>query len=217
MTTTPKRKRAEHDAYYTPDWPIRRFVLAVHAELEQLLDDRTARLLEPCAGDGAIIRTVSELVHGAERTSWLANDANFGACAQLRAQGIFTTHGAALKLSTDLGIHDAHIAVAITNPPYHGNFPLKLVRHLMTQERPPAFFAMLCRITLLETPARAKFFREFPPHVYVLPERVSYTGDGQSDNAGAAWFVFRPGQADARLFWLTDDYVQPSLFADGDA
>ncbi len=212
----PKRPRAELDAYYTPDWPILRFVLAVHEELELLLRDPAARLLEPCAGDGAIIRVVESLVAGADRKNWVANDINFRAVARLREQGIYTAHGDALAFKLDLGVHDAHIAVAITNPKYLANFPLKLARHLMTQPRPPAFFAMLCRITLLETPARAKFFREFPPHVYVLPERVSYTGDGQSDNAGAAWFVFRPGQTDSRLFWLTDDHVQPGLPLDGE-
>ncbi len=215
MAKPPKRKRDPLDAYYTPDWPIRRFLTAVKEELLQLMPPDSFSFLcflEPCAGDGAIAKVLREFFpgHGIH-----CNDIDPRAVAQLEAAGFRTSCCDAL----DMFEHEFSLSccsAVITNPPWHRGFPLRLVRKLMTREQPPDFVAILGRLTLLETPSRAAFFLEYPPHVYILPERVSHTGDGASDNVGEAWFVFRQGQTDSRLFWLTDDFVQPRLQLDGE-
>ena len=223
MAKPPKRKRDPLDAYYTPDWPIRRFLTAVKPELQQLLDVGNVCLMEPCAGDGAIAKVLREYFphaypYGGREAYGVGlhcNDIDPRAVAQLERAGYPASCCDALDMFENENSFSC-VTAAITNPPWHNGFPLRLVRKLMTRKQPPDFVAILGRLTLLETPSRAAFFLEYPPHVYILPERVSHTGDGASDNVGEAWFVFRQGQTDSRLFWLTDDFVQPRLQLDGE-
>lgn len=124
--------------------------------------------LEPCAGDGAIARAVP-------------SDHVYWTTVELRAECAADYHGDFLTAEVE-----RHFDVAITNPPYHlaEQFIVKCLEiadHVV----------MLLRLNFLEGESRADFLRRYPPDVYVLPNRPSFTGKG-TDATAYAWFYWPP-------------------------
>lgn len=168
-------KKPQED-YCTPAWVV-----------ESLLDEVQlpgGRWLEPCAGDGAIIRAVS-----ARRSdvAWAAceireecRDPLVAIPSVERAVIGDFFEPASLSAIMDLGQFD----VIITNPPY------SVAEDFVNVCLPLAKLTiMLLRLPFLEGAERAVFWRKRMPNVYVLPNRPSFTGGG-TDATAYAWFIW---------------------------
>ncbi len=167
MSST-NRGRARHraDNYPTPSWCVRRL-------LEVVALPREGRWLEPCAGDGAIIRATPP------GPTWTAMELR-PECEPLLEPmvGAAQTHLGDFLASPPSGKFD----VVLTNPPYGS------AQAFVEQARRRAdHVVMLLRLNFLASATRAPFMRETLPDVYVLPNRPSFTGKG-TDSIEYAWF-----------------------------
>ena len=167
-------KRAEADFYPTPAWCVHRLLEAVSFPGGQWL--------EPAAGDGAIIKAVSQK----------RRDVHWDAC-DIRPEAKPLLE--ALE-PTSLTIGDARglmvrtrRAVCITNPPY------SLAQDFIELGLRTAYrVALLLRLNYLGSAERSEFLRANTPSIYVLPNRPSFTG-GKTDACEYAWFVWYNGMA----------------------
>ena len=129
--------------------------------------------LEPCVGDGAIVRAVGDRARSLSPIAWTTYDIRPDSCAQnikdfLSVQPLATPWG----------------SVCLTNPPY--SLAMEFVQHAMKHAN---VVAMLLRLNFLGSEGRAEFFRAHPPSVYVLPNRPSFV-NGRTDACEYAWFVW---------------------------
>lgn len=161
-------ERVESDYYPTPAWCVHRLLDEVRLP--------SGAWLEPCAGDGAIIRASRCVLTGAQ---WAAMELREEMRAPL--SGLCpTTIGD--FLASDLGA--ARYDVILTNPPY--SLAMEFVQKSLAVSR---VTAMLLRLNFLGSQERAAFFRAHPPSVYVMPNRPSFVG-GRTDACEYAWFVW---------------------------
>lgn len=167
-STNRGRDRNALDFYETPP-EVTRAILA-HLEPARVV-------IDPCCGDRAILRVVSE--------TW-----PLASCA-----------GIDIDPARDANLHADALGptpwqcrgtTVITNPPYSRaeNF----VRRSLLEAGPTGTVAMLLRLAFLESKGRAALHAEHPSDVFVLAKRPSFTGDGKSDSAAYAWFVWGPGR-----------------------
>lgn len=177
-TNVPNRKgvtrpRNADDFYATPSWVTR-------AILPHLGPYTSA--LDPCCGDGAILRELRGELHGIETDGGRAL-----ACVE-----------SDLRLVHMVNNHDALVTqwpavdLIITNPPFA--LAMEFLKLALEESGGRGEVAFLLRLAFLEGQARAAFHRAHPSDVYVLPKRPSFTGDGKSDSCAYAWFVFGPGR-----------------------
>ncbi len=175
--------RAAYDTYATPAWCVHRLLDRIGHTLPR------GRWLEPCAGDGAIIRAVEAWgnVSGYPFTevpvTWATND----------VRTIYPTVPCVYErfIGDYLFWRDGICAdVVITNPPYSLAQPI--IERALTHAR---IVIMLLRLNFIASARRAAFMLNNPPDVYVLPNRPSFTGGG-TDAIEYAWFVWRtePGR-----------------------
>lgn len=145
--------RQDDDTYLTPAW-------AVHRLLEACaLPGGT--WLEPCAGNGAIIRACSVL---AFQPVWHADEIRPECEASLRDLAHYEIHDFLTQHRPD-----ARYSVAITNPPF--SLSLEFLRRCMEVADEVVF---LQRLPWLASAKRAGLFRRCTPDVYVLPDRPSF-------------------------------------------
>lgn len=87
-------------------------------------------------------------------------------------------------LDTDYG----HVDCIITNPPY------SLAQEFVEKAHKDAdVVIMLLRLGFLESSKRFDFWGEYPvDHLITLSKRPSFTGDGKTDGAGYAYFIWDP-------------------------
>lgn len=150
----------------------------------------TQSVLDPSAGDGAILRAFQ---HPARRL--LA----FELREECREQLSFCDEvqiGDALA-----GPKRSNIArLVAANPPF------SLAREFIERFRYAGdTSAFLLRINFLASQSRAPWWVADPPaHVLVLPKRPSFSGNGKTDATDYAWFVWqgRTEPGDTRLDWL---------------
>jgi hypothetical protein len=159
--------RRPDDAYNTPSWCVRRL-------LERVYLPKTGRWLEPCAGNGALIKAANAVVPD---LVWDAID------IAPRADGIrqadFLTEG---PWSTS-------VSTVITNPPF------SLAREFVERSfevAPKAWIAMLMRLNWAASEERFLLMKMRAPDLYVLPNRPSFTDDGRTDSTEYAWMVWPP-------------------------
>jgi hypothetical protein len=158
--------RREHDFYPTPSW-------ATHVLLQRV--PIAGDVLEPCVGRGDILRELAEAPAVSCLTS---NDLD-------RARPAFS-HADATDPAwwSTLGRYDW----IVTNPPFgvaHKILPL-------AHQYCGTGVAMLLRITYLEPcEGRLGFLATYPPTSLIVLPRISFTGDGKTDNATCAWFVWQ--------------------------
>ncbi len=166
-----KGKRRVNDAYYTPP-KLAAFLVG----LMNLHPGST--VLEPSAGGGSFVRALKARDHLV--------------CAidiDPDAAGLMHADQAAVQDFADplAGLWPRFDAV-VGNPPFalakeHIDRALEVVR-------PGGRVGFLLRLAFLETVNRFQWWRANPPRdIYVLAERVSFTGGG-SDNAAYAFFVW---------------------------
>lgn len=165
-------ERRPDDFYVTPAWCVDRLFEAYTPQFES---DRQS-FLEPCVGDGAIVRAVSRRFPHARWTMVDINPRVEGAEKDRIMIGDF------LQTAEKRGVHD----LICTNPPY------TLAQEFIEKSvRLAPIVCMLLRLNFLASAKRFEFFKRVGvPAVYVLPTRPSFTEDGKSDSTEYAWMVW---------------------------
>jgi len=164
-------KRSAADYYPTPEWCVRRLL--------EVFDPPGSKWLEPCAGDGAIVRAAAELrpdVH------WCAVELRDCArdCGTANVDWFVADY---LKCTSLTQRQD----VAITNPPF--SLAMDFWRKLREEANT---IILLQRLSWIAPSVRSSVFRQDMPSVYVLPNRPSFVGGGTTDSTEYAWFVWSP-------------------------
>lgn len=188
-------ERVTADNYPTPSWCVRRLLEAV--------DLPTGLWIDPCAGDGAIVRAANTFFE-APVLSW--NTIELRRTKQTaRVREIPNVRHAVFGDFLTCGIDvrwrrsEVPFRVCITNPPY------SLAEEVIGRSLDLAeWVVMLLRLNFLASEDRVSFMRSMPPDVYVLPNRPSFrrfksvdkkTGKPRitsSDASEYAWFVWPP-------------------------
>jgi hypothetical protein len=138
--------------------------------------------LEPCAGEGAIIREVSR---HRQDVSWTAVEIRREATRDL-----LTLHAVDSVCANFLTLPPPPrpYAVTITNPPF------SLAMQFVQASRAVSHHVvMLLRLNFLASGARSQFMQETRPDVYVLPNRPSFVRGGKTDSIEYAWFHWHAG------------------------
>jgi len=156
--------RRSDDFYATPAW----CTLALLPHLTR------CSVLDPCAGDGAILDTV--------RQAW--------GCEAIGIEVDKDRADRSRSVWRNALTHEPwpYADQIITNPPY--SLASEFVERAITTGRDCAF---LLRLNYLGSKKRAKFHREHPCDVYVLPRRPSFTNGG-TDATEYAWMVWGHGR-----------------------
>ena len=166
-------KRSVADFYGTPAW-------CVHRLLEMCPLPSGGRWLEPCAGDGAIIRATNEWMR--QPPKWYASDVRMDCEPALRPLAHRLWIGNHLLDCNPLA--QRRYAVAITNPPF------SIAWDFVWRTLPLAgFTVMLLRLNFLGSIKRHAQMQRHMPDIYVLPNRPSFTG-GKTDATEYGWFVW---------------------------
>ena len=166
-------QRSPADYYPTPGWCVRLLLEAA--------DLPGARWIEPCAGDGSIIRAVNRARPGIQ---WHAMELRPECAPDLT---MATGHPSRVQIGSSICTPLA-CDVAITNPPF------RLAREFLESwVGIPERLCVLLRLNFLAGAGRAALMRNHAPDVYVLPNRPSFTGKG-TDSIDYAWFVFHRGR-----------------------
>lgn len=168
-------QRSPADFYPTPAWCVHRLLENHRFRAAAGLDvPGPKRWLEPCVGDGAIIRAVREVEPG---IVWSAGDIRPDASCD----GLFVRVGDFLSAKPGFGWGE-DIGLVISNPPFSLAEPI--IRHADVFSDS---VVMLLRLAFLSSGKRAPFMRERTPDVYVLPNRPSFDGIG-NDSPDYGWF-----------------------------
>lgn len=166
--------RRESDFYETPREAIEAFLNAF--ELFGI------NLLEPCAGNGAIIKAIKERKYAIPK---LITAVEIGA----EHRDKLITSGANWVYIADFLTWQLNFPVdtIITNPPY--SIAQQIIEHCF-EIAPDAEKIMLLRLAFLESKKRKAFWDKHPiTQLYILSERPSFTGQG-TDSTAYAWFVW---------------------------
>lgn len=166
-------ERVKDDFYETPAWCVRRYL-----DFRQHLPET---LLEPSAGQGAIIRATDAWARELFNYQWLALDIN----PSMRDLGVrfYQTDFLDPKVTVD-----KKLDLCLSNPPY------KLAREFIEKGLTLAHeVVFLLRLNFLESEDRHDLFRKHPCDVRVLPNRPSFSTDGHTDATAYAWFEFGLG------------------------
>jgi hypothetical protein len=159
--------RNDRDYYETPLW-----MTASLLQNQPIRQD--ALILEPCAGDGAIVRALR------------ASGYRFVVTNDIDTRHATDLHGDATGL--DLWEHSALAAVdwVITNPPFSIAFPILEQAQLLAN----VGVAMLLRKTFVEpTAQRGPWFARHPPTRVIGEPRHTFRGKG-SDSCASDWFIW---------------------------
>lgn len=171
-------KRSPADFYATPPWVTHRLLDGV------LLPG--GRWLEPCAGDGELIRAINE-----KRLdiAWSANE--------LREE-MRPCFSELLKEDVRIGDYlevpenewgPEPFDVIVTNPPF--SLALPIIKKSLRMAKKTV---MLLRLNFWGSEERQSFMAAFPPDTYVLPNRPVFTvnkeGKPGTDSPEYAWFVW---------------------------
>lgn len=181
--------RNERDFYITPAWCVDRLLDAMGDELPFYLADEFV-WLEPCVGDGAIVRAVDAWAerHAHTPPTWVLNDI----APQLPSDVPCFRRDYA---HPDTTFRKYKPQVAITNPPFSSCDDI--VAGMLADADD---VLVLQRLAWLAGDARARFWATTPFNVYVLPNRPSFTSNGKTDSTDYAWFHFaRRGHTMGRI------------------
>jgi len=179
--------RDPFDYYPTPGWCVDRLLEA------EVLPKNKSVWLEPSAGDGAIIRSVSKFskIDGDTIVKydplWVAYEIQprFKEPLEALVPPSQVTIDNFLDLGGRLSLGVVP-TVVIGNPPYSS--ALDFVKKAM--ELKPHYICFLLRISFLGSEERSNFMRVNMPDVYMLPNRPSFRGNG-ADTSEYAWFCWK--------------------------
>ena len=181
-------ERREHDFYSTPEWCTK----ALFQHVDEL---RTRPVLDPCAGDGAILNVARAYrleTHGIELRDVpkpIGVQAWSPSCDALELARNLSGVGRSPYRDCNL----------VTNPPY------SLAQDFIDAWRDKArLSAWLLRLNFLGSQKRAAWLRACPPsRVLILPRRPSFTG-GATDSCEYAWMIWdsQDPAPKAQIEWL---------------
>jgi hypothetical protein len=170
------------DFFPTPAWAVHRFLDAIPT------DKFGTRWLEPCVGDGAIVRAVARWFKERDvwaRPEWDGIDVHprcepDGPLLSAVEADFTWMDGAAWRGKTNYD----RWHFCLTNPPYAQamDFVKAALDHCDS-------VAMLLRLNWLASEERSVWLRGCPPAVYVLPNRPSFDGEG-TDATDYAWMAW---------------------------
>jgi len=168
--------RNEADFYVTPR-------KTVDLILNEISDSHYeyAQILEPCAGNGAIVKALREWFSSSTIT---ANEIRREERNSLFESGAdYVVNCDFIKPNT-LG---SNYDLIITNPPY--SIAQEIIEHCF-KIAPDAEVIMLLRLGFLESQKRREFWERHPlTQLYPLLKRPSFTGKG-TDATAYGWFVW---------------------------
>jgi len=173
-------KRRIDDAYFTPAWAVD--IILPHLPI-------SGHVLEPSAGEGAILRSLHLFPSTTSAESVTAVEIDPGRAETLRAQGLASIIEADFLAMPRVA---SPFDLIIGNPPF--SLAQKFVEASLAVLAPGGTCAMLLRLAFLESSKRRRFHMAHPCEVNVLPRRPSFTGVG-TDSAAYAWFVWGPERA----------------------
>lgn len=141
-------------------------------------------VLDPCAGDGAIIRVLQE--HG-----YTCNALEIRESERVSLQKLCPTHiGNFLEEPFLL----ARRCSVLTNPPF------SLAVHFARKCMDCPWVALLLRCNVIGSNTWASLWDHYPPSaIYPLKRRPSFSGDGKTDASEYAWFVWEHTRAPMEL------------------
>lgn len=172
-------KRNTFDTYLTPPWIVRRLL--------EVYTPPGLHWFDPCAGEGAIIRTVQQ---GVPNVRWTANEIRSTCHPKLlsvlpEAQVVT---GDFLQFESKhfypLLLPELRFDVILTNPPF-----LYAQEFIELSCQWAKTVAMLLRLNFLGSLKRNAWLKEHTPDIYVIPDRPSFDGDS-ADSVVYAWFVW---------------------------
>lgn len=165
--------RPDGDFYRTPEWCVKKILPALP----------NGSVLDPCAGDGAILRAVDGI-----HAPLSGIEINPELCVGAQCIGTFIEEKDALLDSTNWGRPN----LVLMNPPF--GLALEFVRKAIEVQKPHGgTVAALLRMAFVAGKARGAFWDGNPGDMHVLSRRPSFTGHG-TDSCDYAWFVFGPGR-----------------------
>lgn len=168
------------DEFYTPD----------HLALALVMESKSHGpfALEPSVGGGAWVRALRRAREGLPGVVW-GCDTNHQAPGLSACDKGFVADFRALNMGSNI-----RPKLIIGNPPYNQAIEHVQRALLLSQER----VALLLRITFLASQERLAQLWSAESQkrlmrldqVIILPERPSFTGDGQTDSADSAFFIW---------------------------
>lgn len=158
-------ERSGFDYYPTPAW-MTRSLLHHHPSIA------AAKVLEPCSGDGAIVRVLED----AGCAGVLTNDLDPQQPAQTHQDATNPAFWSSLP----------YVEWVITNPPFNVAFPI--LQYAIAHAQ--IGVALLLRKTFLEpTRERGPWLAEHPPARLIGMPRYSFRGRG-SDSVSCDWYLW---------------------------
>jgi len=171
MPSTTKTKKREADFYETPEWCTR-------ALMESLNIPTHCKIVEPCAGHGAISRIIKEYLPNCTLVQYELNENN-----KLHQYGDVTFCDF-LKINEI----DESVDFVITNPPF--TYAKEFI-DTCKANYPNADIIMLLPFSFLGSTKRHEWWKKNTPTGFsVLSDRPSFTNDGKTDSSVYSWFHF---------------------------
>lgn len=164
--------RHADDFYATPGW-------CTSALLHQLVIRPNLAVLEPAAGEGAIVRELLKLGVPLNITA-----VELDPKRSTIVGALCRTHRTDFLRWAPQDKFD----LIITNPPFA--MSMEFVEASLRLLGADGVCAMLLRLNWLASMKRARFLQTYCPDVFVLPRRPSFTGGG-TDATDYGWFVWR--------------------------
>lgn len=178
-------KRSPADFYSTPPWVTHR--LLDEGVLGPGLVLPGGRWLEPCAGDGELIRAVNEKREG---LIWSANELREETLSVLKPLAPERWRiGDFLTWEPQRPELFEKFDVSITNPPF--SIAMSIIQKSITISK---LTVMLLRLNFWGSGDRQSFLAENPPDTFVLPNRPVFAlnqyGKPGTDSPEYAWFLW---------------------------
>jgi len=185
MPSAPKKnKRREADFYETPEWCTRALLDSLKEEINP-----NTRIIEPCAGHGAISRVIKEYFPQCTLVQYELNRNN-----KLHEYGD-ATFGDFFKNVK----YDESVSMVITNPPF--TYSQEFI-DTCKENYPNAVIIMLLPFSFLGSAKRYEWWLNNKPNkFYVLSDRPSFTNDGNSDSSVYAWYRWNPTNSSGAVFY----------------
>jgi hypothetical protein len=176
-------ERYELDDYPTPEWCVHRLLDCAEL-MPNLVGDRW---LEPCAGEGSIIKAHRSHYRSSRQIKWTANEFQ-----EKYSTPLVTVVGPTRVFNSDIrkwGPADGKWDVYITNPPFEIAMDvLRVGMHVADH------VIILQRLNWLGSKDRHPFWSMYmPSYIYVIPDRPAFrvskkTGKVGTDATEYAWF-----------------------------
>lgn len=175
-------ERHPDDFFTTPAWCTRAIVRHLDLQAADVI-------VEPCCGEGAILKVLSEEFDGIDFTVF-GIEIDEGRAATAKRAGFEVDTGDALTHERWDQSVNGRVTHVITNPPYKlaMEFVEKALVEVVSLGGTAAF---LLRLNWLASQGRADFHRKHPCDVYVLPRRPSFAHSGKTDATEYCWMVWR--------------------------